>query len=299
MSSPVLDLQCELLDTNCDILKALRKAHVIASKLKLTEFDAWIRLELNGYNGYTDEQVPEYRQVKGALQAKNIYHGWVTIQFATNEQERMLNSVKMRQSIGKLQQFCDKNSSGTLLCYQSAEQSRAISCAIEASEPMEIALAIEDVEINAIIDRVHSMLLEWTLNLEQEGILGEGLQFTGEETMQAATMPQQINHYYGTVVQGDVSQSQMVSGNHNTVLFDYSKASNLIAQVRESIAKETLSSENKETALDLVDDVDSKISAQKNPILIRAVLTGLRDFLIASGASVTAALIVQMLSNMG
>ena len=39
MSSIVLELQKDLLDKNCDILQALRKAHVIAVKLHLIEFD--------------------------------------------------------------------------------------------------------------------------------------------------------------------------------------------------------------------------------------------------------------------
>ena len=49
MSSIVLELQKDLLDKDCDILQALRKAHVIAVKLHLTEFDTWIQNELNGY----------------------------------------------------------------------------------------------------------------------------------------------------------------------------------------------------------------------------------------------------------
>ena len=50
MSSLVLDLQQEVLKPDCDILNALRKAHLIAAKLKLTEFDSWIMSELNGYD---------------------------------------------------------------------------------------------------------------------------------------------------------------------------------------------------------------------------------------------------------
>ena len=37
----------------------------------------------------------------------------------------------------------------------------------------------------------------------------------------AKEIPQQINNYYGTVVNGDVSQSQVVSGDHNSIAFNY------------------------------------------------------------------------------
>ena len=39
MSSIVLDLQAELVSSECDILSSLRKAHIIATKLKLVDFD--------------------------------------------------------------------------------------------------------------------------------------------------------------------------------------------------------------------------------------------------------------------
>lgn len=47
MDSLLRDLQQEVLKPDCDILNALRKAHLIAAKLKLTEFDSWIMSELS------------------------------------------------------------------------------------------------------------------------------------------------------------------------------------------------------------------------------------------------------------
>ncbi len=42
MSSIVLDLQSEVTKPDCDIVSVLRKAHLIAAKLGLTDFDKWI-----------------------------------------------------------------------------------------------------------------------------------------------------------------------------------------------------------------------------------------------------------------
>ena len=46
MSSIVIDLQDEILSSDCDIVQILRRAHVIAVKLGLKEFDQWISYEL-------------------------------------------------------------------------------------------------------------------------------------------------------------------------------------------------------------------------------------------------------------
>lgn len=63
MSGIVIELQNEISSKNCVIVSVLRRAHLIASKLQLNEFDAWIMNELNGYKFY--EQIPDYRLVKG------------------------------------------------------------------------------------------------------------------------------------------------------------------------------------------------------------------------------------------
>ena len=45
-NSLVLKLQAEVMESNCDILNALRRAHLIASKLNLKEFDGWIQMDI-------------------------------------------------------------------------------------------------------------------------------------------------------------------------------------------------------------------------------------------------------------
>ena len=39
IGSIVLKLQNEIVSSNCDVVNVLRRAHLIASKLKLTDFD--------------------------------------------------------------------------------------------------------------------------------------------------------------------------------------------------------------------------------------------------------------------
>ena len=87
MSSLVLDLQQEVLKPDCDILNALRKAYLIAAKLKLAEFDSWIMFELNGYDG-NHLRPPQYRTVKGSLKARNPYNGWIPVQLPDSKTEQ-------------------------------------------------------------------------------------------------------------------------------------------------------------------------------------------------------------------
>ncbi len=292
MSSLVLDLQQEVLRPDCDILNALRKAHLIAAKLKLTEFDSWIQNELNGYN-CTNDEIPEYRDVRGIVKLHNPLRGWIPSIFEDEKEENRLSHRKVFQPISEIITF--SKGEKTLLIYFPSSISQDLSKKAGVPIVFEAALFITQATLGSIVEKVKNYLLEWTIRLENEGILGENMQFSQEEQNMAKEVPQQINNYYGTVVNGDISQTQVVSGDHNTISFSYERASDLMGKVRDSIEQEHLSDEDREGAMELITETEAKIMAQKKPGIINAALTGLRDFLIAGGANVTAALIVQYL----
>lgn len=296
MSSLVLDLQQEVLKPDCDILSALRKAHLIAAKLKLAEFDSWIMSELNGYDG-NHLRPPQYRTVKGRLKARNPYNGWIPVQLPDSKTEQIFCSNTLPMPISEIIELSNR-SSGTFQMQLPAEAVNWIVANSNMPVVMQIVLSVSSHYLKSIMEQVKNCLLEWTIKLEATGILGEDMRFSQEETNMAREIPQQINNYYGTVVNGDVSQSQVVSGDHNSIAFNYGQASDLMKKVRDSIEREQLSDEDRESAMELISEAETKIAEQKKPRIIQAALSGLRDFLVAGGANVTAALVVQYLQTL-
>lgn len=296
MSSLVLDLQQEVLKPDCDILSALRKAHLIAAKLKLAEFDSWIMSELNGYDG-NHLRPPQYRTVKGRLKARNPYNGWIPVQLPDSKTEQIFCSNTLPMPISEIIELSNR-SSGTFQMQLPAEAVNWIVANSNMPVAMQIVLSVSAHYLKSIMEQVKNCLLEWTIKLEATGILGEDMRFSQEETNMAREIPQQINNYYGTVVNGDVSQSQVVSGDHNSIAFNYGQASDLMKKVRDSIEREQLSDEDRESAMELISEAETKIAEQKKPRIIQAALSGLRDFLVAGGANVTAALVVQYLQTL-
>lgn len=297
MSSIVLDLQQEVLKPDCDILNALRKAHLIASKLKLQEFDMWLQSELNGYSYRDQDKIPSYRKVKGTLKAFNPYNGWIAAQCTDDELEKMICEQKLWQPISELQELCQQNAEGTIVLQFPAGQMKAIASMFRTPVPMQFALHISQHLLKSIIELVKNCILEWTIRLESEGILGEGMQFSQEETAMAQKVPQTINNYYGTVVNGDVQKSQIVSGDNNTVSFSYEQVSELINEVKKAVEDSEIMGEVRETADELIMEVETKIETKKKPAIIKAALNGLKDFLVGTGANVAGALIMQYLQQ--
>lgn len=296
MSSVVLDLQQEVLQPDCDILHALRMAHLIASKLKLQEFDAWLINELNGYTEENPENIPGYRRINGQLKAWNPYHGWIPVIIHNSEIQSLLCTRPLGSSIGTILELY-KKSDGSVAINYSGNIASAIDKICSPPFPTNYSLHVSAHVLKSIVDQVQNCLLEWTIRLENEGVLGEGMRFTREETGLAQNLPQTINNYFGTVVNGDIQKSQVVSGDHNTVSFNYQQAEDLIQQIKEAIQNEQISDEDRETVDELITDAESKITKRKKPAIINAALSGLKDFLISAGANIASALLIQFLQQ--
>ncbi len=298
MSSIVLDLQKEVLEPDCDILNALRKAHLIASKLKLKEFDAWLRAELDGYSYRDKEKIPSYRNVKGTLKAFNPYNGWIHAQCSNDELEKVICEQKLWQPISEIQELYKRSPGGSFMFQFPASQMETIASMFDTPIPMQFALHISTHLLKSIIEQVKNCILEWTIRLESEGILGEEMRFSEEETVMAKRVPQQVNNYYGTVVNGSVNQSQVVSGGNNTVTYNTTAVSDAVREIKESFEAEHIADEDKEGALEILEDISAKLEQNKKTGIIKSALIGLKDFAVDVGANVTAALITAKMQGL-
>lgn len=292
MNSIVLDLQKEVIKPDCDIVNVLRKAHLIAVKLGLKEFDKWISCELNGYN--ISDAIPNYREVMGELQAFNPYRGWLAVLIDSTQTQEKICKHKIRISISEIKELClCKNDSSVLVHMPSgnmqAQLNRLSSFPIETQFRIEFSITA----VGNIMEMVKNTILEWTIKLEAEGILGEEMQFDAAEIETAKKMPQTIINYYGNtnVINAPMERSAVIAGNDNSVELTNDRAKDIIAEVETSLKEEDLPAEDQENATEMLEEIKEKVSEQKKPSVIKAALVGLKDYLIGVGASATVALI--------
>ena len=290
LGSIVLELQNEIVSSNCDVVNVLRKAHLIASKLKLTDFDKWIQYELNGYPD--QESCPEYRKIRGRLKAFNPYNGWIPTLIQDKEFEKMICERKLANSISEIISLCESSKNG-LISEFSGEHLALFNKMFDSPLPMRYALHIPTTAVKDIEEKVKNTILEWTLKLEAEGIVGENMTFSEKEKDCAINIPETVNNYYGntSVINSPSDNVRIVSGSENTVSFSYDKVKDMITEVEKSIGESDLSKDDMETAVELLDDIKSKIEEEKKPHILKSALVGLKDFLINTGANVAAGLI--------
>lgn len=71
----------------------------------------------------------------------------------------------------------------------------------------------------------------------------------------------------------------------------------MVDEIKKSLNTEKISDEDKNDALEILEDIDSSIKSNKKTCIVKAALNGLKDFLINVGANVTAAIITAKING--
>lgn len=288
MSSLVLDLQQDIISNSCDIINVLRKSHLIAVKLGLSEFDEWINYELNGYS-YASK-CPEYRKIHCVLRWFNPYSGWADTSISDTQFENTITEKKITQSLSEIQTLITKSENGIII-HCNGYETELFNKMFNMPVPIKFAYHVSTASIADIIEKVKNALLEWTLKLESEGIVGDNMIFNDDEKAQAKAMPQTINNYYGNtnIISGSVQGSQIVAGSNNSLSMSREEIETELDKLYNEIKKDTaMSTENISEALEMLSDIQNKLSSGKNTTVIKAFLSGLKDFLITAGGGFVA-----------
>ena len=228
--SPVLKLQGMAGSSSIDISELLSFAKMISVKLDQTSMYEWLDCELNGYPDNTN--LPDYRILKDTpINALNYYRGeWTPfylgeIKSTDSELYETLTTVYIRNSMSMLMEFVKDGE--TILRCELPEDMRL--CLQEAADTdFQLAWRNSPAQIINIFTQVKSKILNWSLSLEKNNILGEGLLFSMEEKKEAIKMTvNNINNFNGNINNsgtigagnsGDINQNNNVNvGDFNSL----------------------------------------------------------------------------------
>jgi hypothetical protein len=216
--SVVLELQQLASDSGKNILDLLRKALLVATKLNLIEFKQWVQNELNGYKG---SELPSYRQIHAQIKGRNPFHGLIPIGIPDKELERTLTAVPIHDSVSGLYDLIEnKNPTDVLHMHMPFEAQRMISQMLDTPfNNLEVYWVLQRSQIVEILDAVRNTILEWSLKLESEGILGDGIAFSEEEKQKASssTIIQHVENFHFQGVLGSITDSNLTQNLQMTI----------------------------------------------------------------------------------
>jgi hypothetical protein len=195
--SIVLELQELAQDGSVPVDELLRRALVVATKLGVKDFRDWVNRELNGYS---DADPPPYRRVSAQLHVRNPRVGLQ--RFTLGEADEVFETMPLRMGIKNLVQIASSTEGVPMMPIDGQLLETLLRA--QGSYPMEPVLVINQTQVAMAVDAVRNAVLDWSLRLESEGILGEGMTFTREEKAKAVTNP---NIHIGGNFQGFIGSA--------------------------------------------------------------------------------------------
>jgi hypothetical protein len=215
MDSLVLRMQQQAMDSSVAVTDLVRTALVVATKLEVQEFREWCELELRGYR---DRNVPGYRRVVGELKAWNpVLGGFIPVRFRDAGVARALATRAAVQPLGELERvYRDTGPDGSVqmpLTPDVLNQVFANSPGYQMGMVPTVMLA--RTQVFGILDAVRNTVLEWSLRLEKDGILGEGMTFSSDEKQKAGQITYNIQNFTGVL--GTVTAESLQIGDYVAV----------------------------------------------------------------------------------
>lgn len=176
----IAEIQRDSVDERVKIESVLRKMKIAATKLNLDPIEAWVNNELNGY----ESNVPKYRIFFGTPEAFNPYNGWIPIISENAEFINKISMVKIKQSISTLQDLINEDNDSRFYLDLSPSTVLLLS-ELGKFQIGRAAIRIERGNIISIINAVRNMALDWAIEMEKRGVLGEEFSFAKEEKIEA------------------------------------------------------------------------------------------------------------------
>ena len=205
MSALVLQLQQDIRRSRGSVTELLRTAKLISAKLGLSDISEWIKCELEGY---TRNEFPPYRFISGGtLQILNPVNGWQT---AGHYRE----PIPTGQPISQLETLSNEKTA-----VLQPPRHIKVAGAVESMDYMvnqfSQRILISGTQIRGILEAVTEKLLDWSIELEQRGILGENMSFQPEEKASAQNQTFNIQQFTGVL--GNVSNSTVQLYNYSSL----------------------------------------------------------------------------------
>ena len=268
--SLVLELQREIYENKIHTQDILRKAYIISRKLNIDSISEWLNLEMNGYE---ESGVPEYRKIKGIVYGRNPFKGWETIIIEDPILKNNITNLEVNQSLQELESMVNSLEGDTLRWTRGGLDVLAVHF------QMEVVLKTTKSQIENIFGIVKNKILEWTLGLEENGILGENMTFTKEEKSNASNITYNFN--------GDNARVNNNSTDNSTnIVYNNPEVIKQLDALKDEINK--LKTNSKES-LEIIENIEEQLkSKQPNKTIIKSLLGALPQIanIVSIGATI-------------
>lgn len=295
MGAIVLELQREALERSTKVTDLLRKALLVARKLKIHDFKEWINNEINGYSKL--DQVPDYRIMSGQVKVWNPYRGWEQVLFEDPEFAELASHRHTSQAISEIEAMYESEGGGLMMPFPAATQNQFMD---DMKYPYPPTLHVPKTQLNRVLDIVRNTVLNWSLKLEEDGILGDDLAFSPEEKDAAAKAVYNVTTFYGDVTQAQLQiDSNGASQTQVLQTASIEDISEFASKLKESLPEIEISEDQRDELIAETQTIEAQASSPKpKPKIIAESLKSIRKILEKVGEAAIVKILLDKIAEL-
>ncbi len=198
----VEQLQTDALDHTVPVSTLLRKVKVCAAKLGLDDALSWVEQELNGYTCLS-EDLPEYRQGYGTTMCQDVYARWFPFAMENSDWNDKIAAIEFREPVSNYEDMLKTD--GRTFDLPLDNQLVGILNQSFGTSIVAMRNKVSRGHIHGIVERVRTLVLDWSLELARREITGEGMSFSTNEKARASDAHISIGTFTGSFNTGSAS----------------------------------------------------------------------------------------------
>lgn len=169
------ELEKDIIDSNIDLTQILRKAQVLAYKLKVSDMKTWVDNELNGYKGTNN--LPDYRilpaKLKGNFESVEYLTAGtmiknIEIPLTKEDLEKDYGTVKLLQSVSTYEDILKRKTERLCRMLPANMAMVSFNNIFDKYEGREVWQEFSSSTLKACLDKVRNKLLQLVLELQDQ-----------------------------------------------------------------------------------------------------------------------------------
>lgn len=287
MSSIVTELQQDAVNPAINVANLLRKALIVANKLKVTDFEQWIQNELNGYE---KDKIPHYRLLPCDPRLNHHQSGWIPIIMNDPEEARLLSVWPCFNSVAEIERIAQDATKNPFFAapYTPNVERDLMRLTGYPSRPM---CFVSKTSLIAILDRIRTTITSWALKLEEDGIKGKGYSFNSAEKKKASEVTYHVTNFYGTINGSNIQVGSHGSVQTHVAALDLDKVREFVADAIKYLDQLPFDPLQKDDFAKRITAIETQLASPKPKIKTvtealrscRSILEGAAGSVIASG----------------
>lgn len=192
MADRLLELQNLAAGSSARVSELLRRTMVLASELGVEDLRVWAKAELNGYEAAS---APEYRLVSGSPAFMSAQG---KLPFLIRGASKELSQIRLYQPIAEVEHYAYSDKEFIALTFPEAMReviAKHFDLGTYGMPVREVARS----QFLAVVDRVRTMVTDWTIELRKSGIHDSQTGFTTADREVALAATYTITNFYGVL----------------------------------------------------------------------------------------------------